>query len=80
MHSVTEVFFEVRQSPMHGLGAFAVRSIPAGTRLIEYAGARITPAEADQRYPDEPGSSHHTYLFAIDDDIVIDASVDGNDA
>ena len=72
--------FAVRPSKMHGLGAFAIRRIPARTRLIEYAGARITPAEADERYPEEPGESHHTYLFAIDDDIVIDASVDGNDA
>ena len=65
---------------MHGLGAFAVRPIPEGTRLIEYAGARLTPDEADERYPDLPGNVHHTYLFAIDDDIVIDASVNGNDA
>jgi len=72
--------FEIRPSPLHGLGAFAIRPIAAGTRLIEYAGARITPAEAHARYPDEPGNSHHTYLFAIDDEIVIDASIDGNDA
>jgi len=65
---------------MHGLGAFAVRRIPAGTRLIEYAGERLTPAEADARYPDQPGVPHHTCLFAIDDDIVIDAAVSGNDA
>ena len=49
--------------------------------MIEYAGARITPAEAHARYPDStPGATHHTELFAIDDDIVIDASVDGNEA
>ena len=65
---------------MHGLGAFALRPIPEGTRLIEYAGGRITPAQADERYPDVPGEHHLTYLFAIDDDIVIDALVDGNDA
>jgi SET domain-containing protein len=72
--------FEIRASPRHGLGAFATRPIPAGTRLIEYAGARITPAEADARYPDLPDVEHVTCLFAIDDDIVIDALVDGNDA
>ena len=73
--------FEVRPSPMHGLGAFATEGIPAGTRLIEYAGARISPQEAHARYPDStPGATHHTELFAIDDDIVIDASVDGNEA
>ena len=72
--------FEIRASPKHGLGAFALTPIPAGTRLIEYAGARITPAEAEAKYPDVPGEEHITYLFAIDDDIVIDASVDGNEA
>ena len=72
--------FEIRESPMQGLGAFATEVIPAGTRLIEYAGQRITPAAADARYPDVEGERHHTYLFAIDDDVVIDAAFDGNDA
>lgn len=72
--------FEVRPSPIQGVGAFATRSIPPGVRLIEYAGQRLTPAEADARYPDVPGERHHTFLFAIDDDVVVDASVDGNEA
>ena len=72
--------FEIRDSPIHGSGAFATRPIPRGTRLVEYRGERLTPAEADARYPDVPGEVHHTYLFAIDDDIVIDAAVDGNEA
>ena len=72
--------FEIRPSSKHGLGAFATQHIASGTRLIEYAGARMTPAEADERYPDVDGVAHVTYLFAIDDEIVIDASVDGNDA
>ncbi len=72
--------FEIRASPIHGLGAFAIVAIPAGTRLIEYAGERITPAEADARYPEVPGEPHRTYLFAIDEDVVVDASVGGNDA
>ena len=72
--------FVIRPSPMQGLGAFATRRIPAGTRLIEYAGQRLTPEEADARYPDGVDECHHTFLFAIDDEIVIDAAVDGNDA
>ena len=75
-----ELPFEIRPSPMQGLGAFATRDIPAGVRLIEYAGERLTPAEADARYPDVEGERHHTFLFAIDDDVVIDAAVDGNEA
>ena len=72
--------FEIRASTIHGLGAFATRAIAAGTRLIEYAGQRLTPAEADERYPDRDDDRHHTFLFAIDDDVVIDAAVGGNDA
>jgi SET domain-containing protein len=70
----------VRESAVHGRGAFATRRIAAGTRLIEYAGRRLTPAEADALYPEIAGESHHPFLFAIDDDVVIDAGVDGNDA
>ena len=61
------------------MGAFAIKPIPEGTRLIEYAGERLTPEEADARYPDND-DRHHTFLFAIDDDIVVDAAVNGNDA
>lgn len=65
---------------MQGQGAFATRYIQAGVRLIEYAGERLTPAEADLRYPEIAGERHHTYLFAIDDDVVVDAAVNGNEA
>jgi SET domain-containing protein len=72
--------FEIRPSPLHGLGGFATRHIPAGTRLIEYAGERLSPAESESRYPEVAGAPHHTFLFAIDDEVVVDASVNGNEA
>lgn len=72
--------FEIRRSPIQGMGGFATHHIPAGVRLIEYAGERITPAESDARYPDGSAERHHTYLFAIDDEVVVDAAVNGNDA
>jgi SET domain-containing protein len=72
--------FEIRRSGIQGMGGFATHHIPAGTRLIEYAGERITPAQSDARYPDALGARHHTYLFAIDDEVVVDAAVNGNDA
>lgn len=72
--------FEIRRSAIEGFGAFATEPIRAGVRLIEYAGERLTPSEAEARYPDVPGERHHTYLFAIDDEIVVDAAVNGNDA
>jgi SET domain-containing protein len=71
--------FEIRPSPIQGLGAFATEHIRSGIRLIEYAGERLTPDQADARYPDDD-DRHHTFLFAIDDDFVIDAAVNGNEA
>jgi len=72
--------FAVRGSPIQGQGGYATRDIPAGTRIVEYAGERLTPEQAEARYPDVEGERHHTYLFAIDDTVVVDAAVNGNDA
>ena len=72
--------FVVRPSGIEGLGAFATEPVAPGVRLIEYAGERLTPAEAEARYPDADGVRHHTYLFAIDDAVVVDAAVNGNEA
>lgn len=77
---VVRLPFAVRESPIQGYGAFATEHIVSGTRLIEYAGERLSPSAADARYPDDEADRHHTYLFAIDDDVVIDAAVDGNEA
>ena len=76
----TSLPFEIRASGIQGLGGFATRHIAPGTRLIDYAGERLTPSEAEARYPDSEGERHHTYLFAIDENIVVDAAVEGNEA
>lgn len=72
--------FTVRQSKIQGRGGFAWRWIPAGTRIIEYVGERISTDEADTRYDDDSMDRHHTFLFSVDDDTVIDAGVGGNEA
>lgn len=79
-HSESPHPFVVRRSPIQGVGAFATAPIPHGIRLIEYIGEILCSAQADHRYPDDTNERHHTYLFAIDDDVVIDAAVGGNDA
>ncbi len=73
-------FFEVRTSAIQGLGAFAVRRIRTGTRIIEYQGERITPEEADNRYGDDRSPHPHVLLFSVDKRTLIDAGVNGNDA
>jgi hypothetical protein len=72
--------FEIRSSPIQGLGAFATRRIRKGTRVIEYAGERITPQVADARYDDDQAERPHVLLFTVDKRTVIDAGVGGNEA
>jgi SET domain-containing protein len=72
--------FEVRASPLHGLGVFAVRRIRKGTRILEYVGERVSHAEADRRYQHKDVGDAHTFLFIVDGQTVIDAGVDGNEA
>jgi len=80
-------YLEVRPSAIEGSGAFARCCIPKGTRIIEYAGERITPAMAHDRYgrdsrwvDDFFDEEPHFYLFTVDSNIIIDGGVNGNEA
>ncbi len=73
-------YIELRTSDIQGTGAFAARFIRKGTRIIEYTGQRISWRTADKRYDDENMGRHHTFLFTVDDKVVIDGAVKGNDA
>jgi hypothetical protein len=77
---VSSPLIEVRNSPVHGRGVFAVAPIKKGQRIIEYLGDRVSHAAADQRYEDHDESDNHTFLFIVDKHTVIDAGVGGNDA
>jgi SET domain-containing protein len=68
----------VRNSNIHGKGVFATTFIPKGTRIIEYKGVRMSEDAADEKYGDD--ESPHTFLFLVDNRIVIDANHDGNSA
>ena len=72
-------FYEVRRSKIQGRGAFAILPIRKGKKIDEYWGKRITHDEADRRY-DDSEARHHTFLFVLDDDTVLDARYGGNDA
>ena len=69
---------ERRDSNIHGRGVFATLRIKAGKRVVEYKGERITWEEADERYPDDPDEPAHTFLFSVDEELVIDANRKGN--
>ena len=76
----TNGLYEIRQSDIQGRGVFAARRIRPGQKIIEYAGERISNAEADRRYDDEAMGRHHTFLFTLDKKTVVDGNRAGNDA
>lgn len=53
----------VRPSRIHAVGVYTNAAIRKGTRVVEYAGERISPEEADRRYD---GASR-TYLYGLED-------------
>ena len=70
--------FTVRNSGIHGKGVFAATLIPKGARIIEYKGVHMSEDAADQKYGDD--ESPHTFLFLLDNKVVIDANRRGNSA
>lgn len=72
--------FEVRKSDIQGRGGFAVSQIRKGQRIVEYTGEQISNEEADDRYDETKMGRHHTFLFTLDDDTVVDGAVNGNES
>jgi len=70
---------ETRKSAIHGNGMFAIAPIKKGERLIEYKGRRRTHEEVDGGESGDVDSGH-TFLFTLNDEWVIDANFEGNDA
>ncbi len=74
------VWHRVKRSALHGQGVFARRKIPAGTRIFEYAGKRITSKQADEQEPSDPHDPFHTFFFSLSSGKIIDGNQNGNDA
>lgn len=72
--------YEVKKSPVHGNGVFALRRIAAGERIVEYRGERITWDEAVERAHLRGGPVNHTFYFSLSDGRVIDGGSHGNQA
>jgi SET domain-containing protein len=71
---------KVRNSKVHGRGVFALKRIPKGTRIWEYVGERMSHKRVNERYEGADERDNHTFLFAVDRNVVIDATRDGNDS
>lgn len=80
MKTESSPWHEVRKSSLHGTGVFAARPIPAGTRITDYKGKRITPEQADAMFPVNPSDPYHTFFFSLSGGKIIDGGQGGNDA
>ena len=70
---------EKRRSKIHGWGAYATQPISKNTRIIDYAGEKISNQESlkrEARYIEDG----HIWCFKLTNRTVIDAGVGGNDA
>ena len=73
-------YIKVRNSKHHANGVFAARKIPAGARIIEYQGKRITEKQAEKRFGQDPENPHHTFFFSLESGKLIDGGDEGNEA
>ena len=64
------------RSAIHRWGVYATEFIPAGRKVIEYTGERISRRETKRR----ADSSEHIYLFTLDAYWTIDGAVGGSGA
>ena len=70
---------ERRRSKIHGRGVYATQTISKNTRIIDYAGEKISNQESlkrEARYIKDG----HIWCFKLTNRTVIDAGVGGNDA
>jgi hypothetical protein len=68
---------EKRRSRIHGWGVYATRTIPKNTRIIDYAGEKISNQESlkrERRYR----KRGNVWCFKLTNRTVIDAAVGGN--
>ena len=73
----SEELIALKKSEIHGNGIVALRDIPKGTVIIEYAGTLRTHTEVDGG-PEDEEDTGHTFLFTLNDLYVIDGATDGN--
>jgi len=64
-----------RRSRIHGIGGFARQDIPAGTRILEYVGEKISKEESARRC-----EANNPYIFCLNDQFDLDGNVPWNPA
>lgn len=71
-------FTVVKNSPVHGRGVFAKKTIPKGTRIFEYAGERVLKSNLSKDLAD--GLTSLVYVMNLNETLAIDGERGGNEA
>ncbi|KAK4525629.1 hypothetical protein GAYE_SCF15G3538 [Galdieria yellowstonensis] len=69
---------QVKQSGIQGLGLYASENIPEEELVIEYAGELIRPVIADIREKIYEKHKIGCYMFRLNDEFIVDATMKGN--
>ncbi|KAG8236142.1 hypothetical protein J437_LFUL001593, partial [Ladona fulva] len=70
----------VYRSHIHGRGLFCLKDIEAGEMVIEYSGEVIRSSLTDTREKTYEAKGMGCYMFRIDEQTVVDATMRGNAA
>lgn len=78
-------WIEVRESPIHGYGCFAIKTIPKDSKILQYVGEKITKAESNRRglLQEEQGKKSGdglVYIFELNKRYDIDGNMPENTA
>ncbi len=65
----------IKESTVHGTGAFAKVELSEGTRVIEYVGEKIDKQESNRRC-----EADNPFIFHLDENFDLDGNVDWNPA
>ena len=72
-----EHYLLVLQSGIHGWGLFARKHVKQDSMVIEYRGDLLRRTAADAREKAYQAAGKDCYLFTVNDDCVIDATMKG---
>lgn len=81
----TKKLYKQQLSKIHGNGLYAAEDIPAGTRVIEYVGEKITKAESERRAKEWDKHARTkgfglVYIFELNKRYDLDGNVRNNPA
>ncbi len=71
-------FTVVKNSPVHGKGVFAKKTIPKGTRILEYTGEHVLKSNLPTEMAN--GLTSLVYVMNLSETMAIDGERGGNDA